>query len=103
MLKVIDRCGQGPSGDTVPKSQLRKKKIYTPPTDVVPAANANDKKPSPIWLPATAVSLIVFGIGWLVVYYLSEQVYPVQSWSYWNLAVGFGAMVTALGLLSKWR
>ena len=65
--------------------------------------STSDKRPSPLWLPVTAVSLIVAGIGWLVVYYLSETAYPVQAWGYWNLAIGFGAMVAALGLLSKWR
>jgi hypothetical protein len=92
-----------PQESAVPKSQVRKKKVYTPPTDVRPVAPAATKKPSPIWLPITAVSLIVFGIGWLVVYYLSETAYPVRSWSYWNLLVGFGAMIVSLGLLSRWR
>jgi Cell division protein CrgA len=87
----------------VPKSQVRKKKVYTAPTDVRPTTTAAAKKPSPIWLPVTAVSLIVIGIVWLVVFYLSEQQYPVESWRYWNLAIGFGAMVSSLILLSRWR
>ena len=87
----------------MPKSEIRKKKVYTPPSDVLPSSSTSDKRPSPIWLPVTAVALIVFGIGWLVVYYLSETLYPVQSWGYWNLAIGFGAMVASLALLSKWR
>ena len=87
----------------MPKSEIRKKKVYTPPKDVLPSSAAADKRPSPIWLPITAVSLIIFGIGWLVIYYLSETQLPVASWSYWNLAVGFGAMVASLALLSKWR
>jgi hypothetical protein len=90
----------------VPKSQVRKKKVYTPPADVRPAAVATmaaRKKPSPIWLPITAVTLIVLGISWLVVFYLSSGEYPVLSWRYWNLGVGFGAMVLSLGLLSRWR
>jgi phosphatidylglycerophosphate synthase len=87
----------------VPKSQVRKKKVYTPPTDVRPTAAMAEKQPSPMWLPITAVSLIILGIVWLVVYYLSGGNYPVLSWSYWNILVGFGAMVIALGLLSKWR
>jgi phosphatidylglycerophosphate synthase len=70
---------------------------------MLPSTTASDKRPSPVWLPATAVALIIAGIGWLVVYYLSETIYPVQAWGYWNLAVGFGAMVAALALLSKWR
>ncbi|GIJ33671.1 cell division protein CrgA [Verrucosispora sp. WMMD703] len=88
----------------MPKSQVRKKKVYTPPTDVRPTATtAATNKPSPVWLPVLAVSLIVFGIGWLVVYYLSEQEYPVMELGYWNLAVGFGAMVASLIVLSRWR
>ncbi|HYN97212.1 MAG TPA: cell division protein CrgA [Pilimelia sp.] len=87
----------------MPKSQVRKKKVYTPPAEVRPASGAASRKPSPVWLPATAIAMIVFGIGWLVVYYLSEQAYPVASWRYWNLAVGFGAMVSSLALLSRWR
>ncbi|HEX2355238.1 MAG TPA: cell division protein CrgA [Micromonosporaceae bacterium] len=87
----------------MPKSQVRKKKVYTPPTDVRPATTATSKRPSPVWLPVTAVSLIVFGIAWLVVYYLSETAYPVATWGYWNLGVGFGALVGALLVLSRWR
>jgi hypothetical protein len=87
----------------VPKSQVRKKKVYTPPTDVRPSSTASSRKPSPVWLPATAVALIVFGITWLVVYYLSGTDYPVASWGYWNLAIGFGAMVASLAVLSRWR
>ena len=87
----------------MPKSQVRKKKVYTPPADVRPVATAATKKPSPVWLPVAAVGLIVFGIAWLVVYYLSEQQYPVEAWRYWNLLVGFGAMVASLGILSRWR
>lgn len=87
----------------MPKSEIRKKKVYTPPSDMLVPTSTSDKRPSPMWLPVTAVSLIVVGIGWLVVYYLSATALPVQAWGYWNLAIGFGAMVAALGLLSKWK
>jgi cell division protein CrgA len=88
---------------TVPKSRVRQKKVYTPPTDVAPRVTKIKSKPSSVWLPATAVGLIVVGIGWLTVFYLSQSAYPVASWGYWNLAVGFGAMVSALALLARWR
>lgn len=88
----------------MPKSNVRKKKVYTPPADLRRTQTAAaSRKPSPVWLPALAVALIFAGIGWLVVFYLSQGLYPVHSWGYWNLACGFGAMVAALGLLSKWR
>ena len=47
------------------------------PADGRPSdGDGGDRKPSPVWLPITAVALIVFGIAWLVVYYLSEQAVP---------------------------
>jgi hypothetical protein len=64
----------------------------------VPTSNVRTNK-----VPARAVGLLVAGIAWLVVFYLSRGLYPVSSWGYWNLAIGFGAMVAALGILSKRR
>jgi len=94
----------------VPKSSVRKKKVYTPPADLRPQSVAAAKKPSPTWVPITAVSLIVFAIAWLVTYYLTGQFFDLgdsftflANLSYWNLAIGFGAMISALVLLTKWR
>lgn len=87
----------------MPKSQIRKKKVYTPPAEVRPVSAAARRRPSPPWLPISAVALIVFGILWLVVFYLSEGLYPVAAWQYWNLVIGFGAMVGSLAVLSRWH
>ena len=94
----------------MPKSTVRKKKVYTPPAELRPQTAAAARKPSPTWLPATAVSLIVFAIAYLTVYYLTGQWFDLGTsfsfladLSYWNLAIGFGAMIAALILLSKWR
>lgn len=93
----------------MPKSQVRKKKVYTPPTELQPRPKANTRKPSPVWIPALAVALIFAGILWLVVYYLTSgfgdiaALHVLESLRYWNLAIGFGALVGALLLLSKWR
>lgn len=89
--------------NAVPKSQVRKKKVYTPPADVRPQATAATTKPSPTWVPVASIALIVLGIAWLVVFYLSTGQYPVQSWGYWNLAIGFSGMVGALAILSRWH
>ncbi|GAB3996022.1 cell division protein CrgA [Glycomyces albus] len=86
----------------MPKSRVRKKKVYSNPTGKG-SQTGESYEPSPLWVPITAVSLIVIGIGWLVLYYLSGQAYPVAAWGYWNLAVGFSCMVASLLVLSKWR
>jgi Cell division protein CrgA len=94
----------------VPKSSVRKKKVYTPPAELRPQAAALAKKPSPTWVPVTAVSLIVFAIVWMVVYYLTGLWFGLgtsflflANLGYWNLVIGFGAMVAALVLLTRWR
>jgi Cell division protein CrgA len=98
-----------PQESAVPKSHVRKKKVYTPPAELRPRQTAANKRPSPLWLPVTAVSFIILGIAWLVVYYLTSGFFDVQALSalqklrYWNLAIGFGFMVASLGLLSRWR
>jgi hypothetical protein len=89
----------------VPKSRIRKKKVYTPPADLLPSGGTATKKrkPSPRWLPAVGVGFIVAGIAWLVTYYMSSGSAPIKEWSYWNLAVGFGLMVVSLIVLTQWR
>jgi hypothetical protein len=96
--------------EAVPKSTVRKKKIYTPPAELRPQVAAATRKPSPTWVPATAVGLIIFAIVWLVTYYLTGQWWDLgQSFQFlaqltwWNLIIGFSAMIAALAILSRWR
>lgn len=89
----------------MPKSRVRTKKVYTPPAELRPQAQAAAarRKPSPTWVPVLAVILIVAGIGWLVTFYLSAGLYPIGTIGYWNLAIGFGSLVSSLLVLSRWR
>lgn len=94
----------------MPKSSVRKKKVYTPPAELRPQVAAATRKPSPTWVPATAVALIIFSIGWLVAYYLTGQWWDLgESFAFlakiewWNLIIAFGGMIAALIVLSRWR
>jgi uncharacterized membrane protein len=88
----------------VPKSRVRKKKVYTPPTDVRPSAGAKKSKPSPPWVPILAVALIVIGIAYLVTYYLfQEKIDWMADLGYWNMAIGFGFLVGSLAVFTQWK
>ncbi|MGH3645718.1 MAG: cell division protein CrgA [Micromonosporaceae bacterium] len=95
----------------MPKSRVRKKKVYTPPAELQPRpTTAASKRPSPMWVPVLAVTLITLGIFWLVAFYLTNGFYELPDWGlpvaelgYWNLAIGFGALVGSLLVLSRWR
>jgi hypothetical protein len=99
-----------PQESAVPKSSVRKKKVYTPPAELRPQATAAARKPSPTWIPATAVGLIIFAIVYLVTYYLTGQFFDLgdsflflANLMYWNLIIGFSCMIASLILLSRWR
>ena len=63
----------------MPKSTVRKKRVYTPPSDLVRVNPALSRRPSPAWVGGLAVGLIVFGLAWLVTFYLSQGRIPVRQ------------------------
>ena len=94
----------------MPKSSVRKKKVYTPPAELRPQTMAAARKPSPTWVPATGVGLVVFAIVYLVTYYLTGQFYDLgdsfaflANLTYWNLVIGFSAMIASLIVFTRWR
>lgn len=62
-----------------------------------PAATVN-----PAWLAPTAVALLILGLVYLVVYYLSSGQLPLPIGN-WNLAAGFGIMMAGGAMLMFWK
>ncbi len=91
----------------MPKSRVRKKTVYTPPSNVMPAAStvAKRKGPSPTWYPFVMVALMLLGLAYIVVYYIANERVPVMKdiGAAWNFAIGFGLMVLGLGMAVRWR
>ena len=88
----------------MPKSKVRKKSVYTPPESVVSPRAARAAAPSPRWYAAVMVALMLFGLLWIVVYYVAgDRIGVLVSLGAWNFAVGFGAMVAGLVMSMRWR
>ncbi len=92
----------------MPKSKVRKKPdAATRPQSA--AAGARPSKalaPSPSWYPITMVVIMVLGLAYLVVYYLTNSGHGVpimQDLGAWNFAVGFGVMMLGLIMAVRWR
>ena len=45
---------------------------------------------SPAWWAPTFVALMILGLLWVVVYYISQGIYPIPKLGAWNIAVGLG-------------
>lgn len=81
----------------MPKSRTRSKAVYTPPP------RSSKVKVSPPWLlPAMLGSLIV-GLVWIVIFYVSQEKWPVSALGAWNLVIGFGFLVFGVVLSTRWH
>lgn len=91
----------------MPKSKVRKKSVYTPPSDVLDARASRAARataPSPRWYAPVMVAFMLAGLLWIVVYYVAGDRIPFMvSLNAWNFAIGFGAMVLGLVMSMRWR
>lgn len=56
------------------------------------------------WLPITSISLMCFGLLWLIIFYIAGSSIPlVSDLGNWNIAVGMGFIVAGFILLTRWR
>jgi len=82
----------------VPKSRTRQKSHYTAPVErsAGPAVN-------PPWFLPVMLTLLLLGLVWIVVTYLSNFDFPVPGIGSWNLAIGFGFALVGLGMATRWK
>jgi hypothetical protein len=82
----------------VPKSRVRTKAAYTPP----PTRSAK-KRVSPQWVAPLMLGCFLFGIIWLVLFYVTGGNIPIKSIQSWNLLIGFGFIIAGFGISTQWR
>jgi hypothetical protein len=82
----------------VPESKGRAKRAYTPPSKPAKAKVGN-----PVWFVPVMLALMILGLLWVVVFYISSQQYPVPQFGRWNLGIGFGLMMLGFGMTTRWR
>jgi len=58
---------------------------------------------SPRWLAPLMVTMMVLGLLWVVVYYVTQTEYPIESIGNWNMAVGFGLIAIGFALATRWK
>lgn len=89
----------------MPKSRVRKKTVYTPPSNesrlTTPVKVAGPTHPVYIVI---MLGLMLIGLAWLVVNYLAGQTIPFMlTLGPWNFLIGFSLIVIGLLMTMKWR
>jgi Cell division protein CrgA len=84
----------------VPKSRIRRKVDFTPPA----ARGGGGPGISGRWVAPVMVTLLVLGLAWIVVYYITEASLPVMSaLGGWNLVIGMGFITAGFIAATKWK
>ncbi|MEO3810422.1 cell division protein CrgA [Sphaerisporangium sp. B11E5] len=81
----------------MPKSNTRKKAVYTPPQ------KSQQVKVSPRWLAPVMVAAWIIGILWIALFYVAPNMPFISTLSNWNLAIGFGFIIFGVILSTRWR
>ena len=82
----------------MPESRARKKADYTPP----PTRSAGPQT-SPGWYAPVMVALLVLGLLYVVVFYVTDGKFPIQALGPWNVVVGFAVMMVGFVMATRWR
>jgi hypothetical protein len=84
----------------VPKSRIRRKADFTPPATRTSASSGLPRR----WVAPVMVTLLVLGLLWIVVYYITEASLPLMSaLGGWNLVIGMGLITVGFITATKWR
>jgi uncharacterized membrane protein len=87
----------------MPKSKVRKKAAYTPPSNVSRTPVKVAGPTHPVYV-AVMLGLMLLGLVWLVVNYLAgDRIDFMIALGAWNFAIGFALIVVGLLMTMRWR
>jgi len=93
-------CSSDLSGVDVPESRSRKKAEYTPPT-------GSQKKPVRVgsrrWVAPVMVACWIFGLAWIVVFYIAPDLKYMSDLGNWNLVIGMVFIAAGFVLSTRWE
>lgn len=83
----------------MPESRSRKKAAYVPPSGSKRVTRVGSGR----WVAPTMVFCWIFGLVWIVVYYLLPDLTYMTDLGNWNLAVGMAFIAVGFVLSTRWE
>ncbi|HAM13099.1 MULTISPECIES: cell division protein CrgA [Microbacterium] len=59
--------------------------------------------PNPVWFKPIMLGLMLLGLAWVLVFYLSGTQFPIPGIGAWNLVIGFGIAFVGFLMTTRWR
>ena len=58
---------------------------------------------NPSWFVAVMCALMLIGVLWVAVFYITGGLWPIESIRYWNLGIGMGLIMVGFAMATQWR
>src|SRR6218665_3823715 len=81
------------------RRMARSKSVRTEPVKAV----SGEAAPNPVWFKPVMLGFMLLGLLWIIVFYISGSVWPIESLGQWNILVGFGIMLIGFLMTTRWR
>jgi Cell division protein CrgA len=65
--------------------------------------NPGEKGPNPVWFKPIMFGLMLLGLAWIIVYYVSQSALPIANLGDANILVGFGILFLGFLMTTRWR
>ncbi|MEY2849837.1 MAG: hypothetical protein RI885_2504 [Actinomycetota bacterium] len=95
------------SKDSANADAASSKKTVTPArsTEARPVIEkrGGDDAPNPVWFKPIMFGLMLIGLAWIIVFYVSGSTLPVESLGDGNILVGFGILFIGFLMTTRWR
>lgn len=89
---------RGSSPKPAPKKDIRKPKAKKKRRPVRAAGG-----PTPQWYKYLMFTLMVVGLLWIIVFYVTQGLFPVPAFGNWNILIGFGIAIAGFLMTLRWR
>lgn len=64
---------------------------------------SGDDAPNAVWFKPIMFGLMLLGLAWIIVYYVSQSTLPIASLKDGNILVGFGILFVGFLMTTRWR
>jgi hypothetical protein len=61
------------------------------------------RQPNPVWFKPVMFGFMLIGLLWIIIFYVSQQQFPIAALGSWNILVGFGIAFVGFIMTTRWR
>lgn len=85
------------------RSNENSKSAATPKATPTPTQRSGDDAPNPVWFKPIMFGLMLLGLLWIIVFYVSGSILPIAQLGQGNILVGFGILFVGFLMTTRWR